>query len=139
MIETTTGMTNLEPIRSRKAILWGKDGLLAHAIYLFLEDSKSWSVVRVQDDHGIESLIHEVKQVEPDVVILCQDRFDPNSILPLQLLGEQDNLKVLAVDLESNLTQVYSKQNFILQRISDLLSIVETGNFPNHTLDEEVE
>jgi len=123
--------TDTEPVHVRKAVLWGEDDLLSQAIGLFLEANMTWDVIRVSKNRNADGLIDEVKRVNPEVVILREDRVGENSTLPLRLINEQCCLKVISVGLESNLLQVYSKQNVILQGVTDLLSIVETDNFQN--------
>jgi len=130
--------TDAEPVHIRKAVLWGEDDLLSQAIGLFLEANMTWDVIRVSRNMNADGLIDEVKRINPEVVILREDRVGENSALPLRLINEQCCLKVISVGLESNLLQVYSKQNVILQGVTDLLSIVETGNYSNCTPEKEV-
>ncbi|HKI52794.1 MAG TPA: hypothetical protein VJ987_01620, partial [Anaerolineales bacterium] len=78
-------------------------------------------------------------RIKPEVVILCEDKIDEKSALPSLLINEQHCLRVVTVGLESNLMQVYSKHNVVLQGASELLSIVESGNFPTCTSGKEVE
>jgi len=132
-----TGNTDAEPTSARKAILWGQDTLLSQAVEMFLEESMTWNVIRISSDEGSEKLFQETREIDPEVVILCIDRFDEGSSLPLQLIDQQMNLKVVTLGLESNLMQVYSRQNVILQGVSDLLSIVKTRNFSDCTLEKE--
>ena len=129
--------TVVEPAHIRKAILLGEDDLLSEAIGLFLESNTTWEVIRVSRSGGAGDLIEEIKQIKPEVVILREDKVGENSTLPLQLLYEQLCTKVVLLGLESNLAQVYSKQNVILQGVTDLLSIVETGNYSNYTPGKE--
>jgi len=133
----STGNTDAESSGARKAILWGQDTLLSQAVEIFLEESMAWSVIRISSDDGSERLFQETGEINPDLVILCIDRFDESSSLPLQLIDQQQNLKVVTLGLESNLIQVYSRQNVILQGVSDLLSIVKTRNFSDCTLEKE--
>ena len=131
--------TNIEPVHSQKAILWGQVDVLAQAVSAFLQKSIIWDVIQIQGDEGIEKLIEVTKQVNPDVVILCQEKMGDHASLPIQLIQEQLCLKVVIVGLESNLMQVYSKHNIIFKGDSDFLSIVGTGIFSNCTSGKEVE
>ena len=130
--------TEIEPIHIRKAVLWGEDDLLSQAIGLFLESNMTWEVIRVSRTENTSDLIEEVKRIDPEVVILRENKVGESSTLPLMLLNEQCCLKVLTVGLESNLMQVYSKQKVHLQGVADLLSIVETGNYSSCTPEKEV-
>lgn len=124
---------------AHKAILWNKGYVLAQAIVNILAESGTWEVVRIFNDDDIEKLIQATKLVDPEVVVLCQNRADEDLTLPLRLIYEQNNMIVVTVGLESNLVQVYSKESVILQRGVDLLSIMETGNFSDRILEKEVE
>ena len=129
----------MESTSPRKIILWGRDDLLSQAIDLFLHVNQSWDVTRLSSDSGEEKLIEETQRISPEVVILCRERIVEDASLPLRLINEQFCLRVVTVGMESNLMQVYSKQNVLLQGASELLSIVESGNFPICTSGEEVE
>ncbi len=132
------GNTDAGIIRSRKAILWGQVDVLAQAVSQFLTASMNWDVIRVPIEAGIEGLLMEMKREHPDVVILCQERTEDDASLPIRLIQEQHCPRVVTVELESNQIQVYSKQNIIVQGASDLLSIIETSNFPDCTHAKEV-
>jgi len=129
---------DMEPIRIRKAILWGREDLLSQAVGHFLKVANTVDVVEVSSERGVEELIREIRRINPEVVILCQDKTDENSNLPLLLINQQLCLKVITVELESNRLQVYSRQNVVIQKTSDLLSIVESGYIPNSAQEKEV-
>ena len=134
------GAVDMESTSPRKIILWGSDDLLSQAVDLFLQTSQSLNVIRLSSEIGVEKLMRETQRINPDVVVLCRDKVDDDSSLPLRLINEQACLRVVTVGLESNLMQVYSKHNVILQGASELLSIVDSGNLPTCTSeDEEVE
>ena len=123
------GAIDMESNSPRKIILWGRDDLLSQAVDLILQTSQSWEVTRLSSESGVEKLIQETHRINPEVVFLCREKVDEDSSLPLRLINEQGCLRVVTVGLESNLMQVYSKQNIILREVSDLLYIIDTGNF----------
>jgi hypothetical protein len=134
-----TQNTDEKPTRTQKAILWGQDDLLAQAVALLLTQSMTWDVTRISSENGADDLFEGTRQIHPDVVILCVDTVrEIDSLMPLWLINEQLCSKVIAVGLESNLMQVYSKQDVILQGATDLLSIIETRNSSICTPEEEV-
>jgi len=132
------GNTDAGTIHSRKAILWGGDDLLSQAVGLFLEARMTWRVIKVSSTENVEYLIQKVTMVKPDVVILCHDKDQGDSVLPLRLIDEQPYLKVVTVNLENNHLQVYSKQNVVIEGVSDLLCVIEAGIFSNCTSGKEV-
>lgn len=136
--DTSKG-TDSPPAHTRKAILWGREDLLAQAVSLFLEAERLWDVIRVPSSGGVDNLVEEVKRTSPDVVILCQERVDEDPSLPVRLIQEQLCLKVITVGLESNLMQVHSKHSVIVKGTSDLLSVVESGYFSKISQEQEKE
>jgi chemotaxis response regulator CheB len=126
-----------EPARTRKAVLWGREDLLSRAISLFLEARMSWDVIKVTSNGNVDGLIQKIERVKPDVVILCQETVEGDSELPLRVLDEQHCLKVVTLSLENNLMQVYSKQKIMIRGVADLLSIVESDDFPKDAQEKE--
>ena len=131
------GAVDMESTSPRKIILWGSEDLLSQAVDLFLQTSQSLNVIRLSSEIGVEKLMRETQRINPDVVVLCRDKADDDSSLPLRLINEQACLRVITVGLESNLMQVYSKHNVILQGASELLSIVDSGHLPTCTSEEK--
>jgi len=120
------------PTCSRKAILWGREDLLVKAVELFLDARAVWEVIRVSSDSGVDTLVQQIKNAKPDVVILCQGKDAGNSALPIQLIQDQDCMKVVTMSLENNFMQVYSKYSVLVHNVSDLLSVIETRQPSNH-------
>ena len=111
--------------KRQTAILWGRDDTLAQAMESFLKAEKTWKIKRIFIERGAAYLVEQVERNRPDVVILYSGDHAVDQSLLVQLIGNQSDLKVVAVSLENNLMQVYSKHNFILREASDLLSIIE--------------
>jgi len=131
---------NKDPQRcaSRNAIIWGPDDLLTQAMEYFLKAEETWQVVRIPADQGPESLFDQVEKIHPDVIILHTGNCSNCTDLPLQLLQDYPNLRVITTSLEDNQMQVYSKQSIRLRKASDLLSIVEDRHFSNQSIQKEV-
>jgi len=125
--------------KSKIAILWGSDDLLAQAMELFIKSEERWEVVRMFTDQGMDCLVEQVNRIKPDVVILYPGNCSIDKSLLIQLIQAQPELKVVTVSLESNRMQVYSKHNFILREASDLLSIIDDRYLPDHSVQKEVD
>lgn len=123
-IESTT------PPQSQKAILWGPEILLMDSVELFLK-AADWEVVKLSSECGAEHLMRRVEAVKPLVVVLCQERDFNDTAILMQLAQVQYCSKVVVVSLESNLMQVYGRQNLIMNDVSDLLYVVDHEYFPN--------
>ncbi len=114
-----------EAISARRAIIWGRNDLLVQAVGSFLK-SRNWEITHVPSCQDAAILFHETKRTHPEVVILCREETN-ESVLAFRLIDEQACPRVITLGLDSNLMQVYSKQNVHLQGASDLLAILDQG------------
>jgi hypothetical protein len=127
--------TQPEAVSARRAIIWGRNDLLGLAIHTLL-DGKNWEVIPVSSDQDVVVLLLEARRISPEVVILCREEADESG-LAFQLIDEQACLRVITLGLDSNLMQVYSKQNVNLQGASDLLAILDQRIFSGCTPGKE--
>lgn len=116
---------NLHPTQTRKAILWGRESLLADSVEHFLITGAAWDVVKISSESGIDYLIQQVRSINPATIILCQETDTSDKDVLIRLDQAQFCLKIVTVSLASNLVQVYSKHNVIMHDVSDLLAVVE--------------
>ena len=137
MVELTKKI-HIETAKSQKAIIWGQVDVLIQAVGQFLIANMAWDVIRVPSKSGIEDFIKEIRQANPNVVILCQESMDDDPFLPIRLIQEKLCPRVVIIELISNQIQVYSNQTGIVQGASDLFSIFESGIFPDCTHEKEV-
>jgi len=113
--------------KSKKIVLWGREDLLSSSVELFLTNQKGWQVISISDEEKFETLIRAVNKVDPDVVFIHQGDRAGNSNLPMRLLQDHPDLKVITFSLQNNLMEVYGKQNIIIESASDLIAVVEAG------------
>jgi hypothetical protein len=124
---------NSTPISLRRVVLWGPEILLMDSVEFFLK-SADWEVVKIASSCGVDYLLKQVATIKPTVVIFCQEKDDSDTTLLMQLAQVPVCWKVVTVSMESNLMQIYSRHHVIMHDVSDLLTIVETRNFSNHTI-----
>lgn len=129
---------NLTPTHLRKAILWGPESLLMDAVAIFLKSGTDWEVIKICSACGGNYLLEQIESVQPTVVVLCQERDAGDVALLAQLSQVQHCSRVVAVSMESNLIQIYSKQNVVMHAVADLLSVVDHELFSNSVSSEEV-
>jgi hypothetical protein len=129
---------NSAPAHSQKAVLWGPESVLMDSVEFFLKAGAKWEVVKIPSESGADHLLQRVNHVKPEVVVLCQEKDDSDFNILMRLAQIQFCSKVVVVSLESNLVQVYGRQNLILNQVSDLLSVIDHAYFPNSQLKEEV-
>ena len=124
-----------EAVSARKAIIWGQNDLLVQAVGSFMK-SRNWDITHVSGCQAADFLLFETKRIHPEIVILCREGAD-ESALAFRLIDEQACPRVITLGLDSNLMQVYSKQNITLREASDLLVILDQGNFSDCTPGKE--
>jgi hypothetical protein len=117
---------------SKTAIIWGQDDLLSQAMEIFLRAEQTWEVIRIPIEKGINHLIEQAKRIGPDVIILYAGNCIHDISLPVQLIREQSNLRIIIVNLKDNQVQLYSTYSLIVRDVSDLLSIIENGHLSDH-------
>ena len=113
------------PASLRKAILWGNGQFLTEAVELFLRTEPTLEIIKLLSDSNADHLIRWVKQTKPNIVILCQETDSIDTALLFRLFQSHSEIKVVVLSMESNLMQIYSKQDCFMRTVSDLLSVVE--------------
>jgi len=114
-------------MRTKTVVLWGRGDLLSSSVELSLAAQKGWKVVNVYyDENNPETLIKTVDTINPDIVIMQKGDLAINMNLPTLLLHDHPELKVVTINHNNNMMEVFSKQNILITSVSDLTSIVET-------------
>ena len=116
-------------MKSKKIVLWGREDLLSLSVELLLMAQKGWDVINVSHEESFDTLIQVVDKTNPDIVIFQQGDLADKSNLPVKLLQEHPGLKVIIVSPNSNLMEVYGKQNVLIKSVSDFTSMIETDLF----------
>jgi hypothetical protein len=119
-------------MKSKKVIIWGRDDLLNWIIEHFLTNGKDWEVVSLSNERGIDFLIQEVENINPDVIVVNQHKCVNSLRLLMQLLYARPTLTMITVNPENNATEVYTKKQISVYEVSDLISIVESEPYLVH-------
>ena len=112
-------------ISPKTIVLWGRGDLLSSSVELFLSTQKGWHVINLPNDENPETLVKAVDELSPDVVIIHQQNGDGDLNLPANLLQRRPGLKVITVNLENNVLEIYSKQDITVKSASDLITAVK--------------
>lgn len=112
-------------MRIKKVVLWGREDLLSSSVELFLAAQKGWKVINVFDEDNPETLIKTVDSIHPDIVIMQKGDLAIHSNLPTILLHDHPKLKVVTINQNNNMMEVFSKQNILITSASDLISVVD--------------
>lgn len=119
-------------MKSRKVIVWGQDDLLSWAVNFFLTARKDWEVLSFSSDLGIDYLIRQVEDLRPDVVVVYQTKCVNSARMLMQLFYTRPELTMITVDPQENTMEVYNKKQILVERVSDLISVVEGQYQPVH-------
>jgi len=111
--------------KQKTIVLWDRGDLLSSSVELFLTAQKGWHVFNLPNDENLEILKKTVDELNPDVVILHRWDRSNNVNLPTILLHDHPGLKVITVNPENSLLEVYSKQNIMVKSVTDLISVIE--------------
>ena len=110
---------------SKIIVLWGQDDLLSYSVELFLTNHEDWHVINMSFEQNLNALFQMVAKTNPEVVIIQQGGDSCYSSIPVILLQDNPNLKVITLSLNNNLMEVYSKQNIEVESSMDLFSVIE--------------
>ena len=113
-------------MKSKTIVLWGREDLLSTSVKHILTMQNGWKVVKISNEETLDTLIKVVDEVKPDVVIIHQGDRAGDLSLPTVLLRDYPGLKMIAVSLNDNLMEVYSKQNISVTSAIDLISVIKT-------------
>lgn len=110
---------------AKMIILLGHESLLGHSVELLLLMRTAWQVVKISSNQSFNKLLRNVKNTNPNVVILYQSRHASDERLLMRLLCDCSGVKVITVSPDTNFMEVYTKQTLWLREAGDLLSAVE--------------
>jgi hypothetical protein len=109
----------------RTAILWGSEDLLGEALEAFLGPATNWRLIRILGSTDLDMLAREVEQSDPEIVIVNQGKSMEAFPIPIQLIRDYPELKIITVNSGNNLMEVYTKQEIWVKQASDLLSLID--------------
>jgi len=111
---------------SKTILLWSQNDLLSSSVELFLSNQKGWEVISPSFEPNFEALVEIIDKIHPEVVIVQQGDSPSHLGLPAVLLQNYPWLKVITLNVNNNLVEVYCKQNILIKSASDLISVIET-------------
>jgi hypothetical protein len=109
---------------SKTVIIWGQERLHAVGVESFLCGQTQWEVIRISNQN-VRSLIRSVKKYRPGVVILTEDASTDNSQVPALLQTVQPDLRVIRLNLDNNIADVYGLQRYDVRNGADLISLIQ--------------
>lgn len=113
------------PSASKTAILWGREDLLGSAIESILNATRNWQVINLLGSQDVKMLAREAEKANPRIIFVNQgdstDEFPP----PFHLIQYLPDLKIIVINLDNNLVEIYHKQKIWIKEASELISIVD--------------
>ena len=108
-------------------VVWGSEDILSTSIKSFLAPKDDWKVVSISSKEDLDALILTTEFTHLYVVIIHQKDDESLSNLPAQLLQDYPAIKVIMINFNNNMMEVYNKQEFLVQEASDLIAVIENG------------
>lgn len=106
-------------------VIWGCEDILTASIEGLLSTITECHVIRITSKEDLEALLSGEETRRPDIVIINRQFNHRANTLPLHLLQDHPAIKVIAIGLENNLMEIYSKQNILVQQTSDLIGVIQ--------------
>ncbi len=117
---------------SKMIIVWSKEDLLGLSIEYLISANEDWKVVSISNKKDFEKLLQSTKDIQQDIFVVYQScRDHPTNLLP-QLLQNYPAIRIIAVSLDTNTMEVYSKQKIMVKQASDLIAVIEGGEKPKN-------
>ncbi len=111
--------------KAKIIVIWGSEDILNKYLEFLLATKKDWNVVRISNRADLEALIPSFEYKKVDLVVIQQGCHNGPNCFPLQLLQAHPAMKVITINLENNLMDVYTKQNILVNQASDLIGVIE--------------
>lgn len=112
------------PAPPRIAIFWGREELLGKAIELTLASAENWQLIKILDNHDLQTLAREVDRLQPEIIFLSLENPEEEPPASVQALEEHPNLRVITINPHNNCVEVFSRKVICIREMSDLLSII---------------
>jgi len=124
----------------KTVILYGQVGLHVIGVEAYLKKQVGWEVVRItkQANGGTSSagtnsggtcsdrhFLHIVEKKKPGAVILYKEDGKNYQDLTGLLLGVQPNLRIITLNLDNNIAEVFGGQEVDLKEAMDLVFLID--------------
>lgn len=114
------------------AVLWGREDLLGGAVEALLDGLDNWRTIRIFDERGIDTLTREKGRLNPDLLVVNQENIVRDIQPLLRLIRGFPDLRIITINPENNLIEIYDRHLRQIREITDLLSVID--EHPTHVL-----
>ena len=112
-------------MKKKTILLLSQDDLLSNFVAHLLSDQSKLEVFSVSMDQSSDEIIQAIENLNLDVVISQEGYGDSESTIMSVLFCNNPSLKVIRLNLSSNLMEIYNKQNILVHSAADLISAIE--------------
>ena len=102
-------------VKSRSLLVAGVDSLLSR------EPDLNVIAITPEDE---AALIEEIRRSQPDAIVLDEGSHLIDAAQLLALLKDYPELRVVVLRADNSLAQIYAKQQVVVARITDLVSVI---------------
>lgn len=110
------------------AVLWGREDLFGGAVEALLAGLDNWRTVRIFDERGVDALTQKKERLHPDLLILKQESIVHDIQPLLRLIRSFPDLRIITINTENNLIEIYDRRLRHIREIADLLSVINENS-----------
>ena len=112
-------------MKKKTILLLGQDDLLSTYVERILSEHVGWEVVFVSMEQPTEEIYSILENLSADVAISQHENHPCISKALSLLFHANPKLKLITITLKSNMMEIYSKKNILIQSSADLISAIE--------------
>ena len=120
------GMEVIKNTKSKTVVVWGEEDLLNFSFQYFLAGKEDWTVIRISNYEELDAFFLAMETTPTDIIIIHQRGHNDHYNFTLHLLQDHPVIKIIALSLENNAMEVYSKKKTLIKHVSDLISAIES-------------
>src|SRR4030042_3843829 len=120
--------------KTKMVVVWGNQNILSSSIQYLLAAKDDWKVVCISSIEDFNSIVLPIENQLSDIVIIHSGEQDGPSNLPLQLLEQHADIRVISISLVNNVMDIYNKQSLLVKEASDLITAIENEVKPQDVI-----
>jgi hypothetical protein len=124
-LDADQGTVQGNQLSPKTVFLWGREELLMRAVEHLLVQKHEWHAIRISSEWDEETMALKLKGIFPDVLVVSESVLMDDGYRLIQIVEEYPKLKIITINLENNLIEIYHKQTLGINEASDLLEIIE--------------
>jgi chemotaxis response regulator CheB len=108
----------------KRVFILSSGSIFGQGVQCLLSRKAGLDIVGYETDW--DTAVNRIRELQPDVVMLDQDRWPGELAVELMSLREQGaGIRVIGLSLQANSLSCYSKETLGVQRVEDLMEAIE--------------